>query len=50
MHAKTLFILMYEKHNMIFLAFETLDHMHKNIFFLFQFFCIFGSFDENRVF
>jgi hypothetical protein len=40
--------LMYEKHNTVFLA---LRHgcMHKNIFSIFKFFCIFESFDENRV-
>jgi hypothetical protein len=42
--------LVYEKHNMIFFSFETLGHMHKNIFSIFKFFCIFGSFDENQIF
>ena len=42
--------LAYKKHNMIFFNFETLGRMHKNIFSIFKFFCIFESFDENRVF
>jgi hypothetical protein len=42
------FLLVYDKHYDFF-SFETIGRMHKNIFFSI-FFCIFGSFDENRVF